>query len=239
MSFEAVDDIKSLTQSQVNKLTNAQLKNALMTMIQAERNSPSNAVLLEELKKLKKDIEDIKLVKQEVKQLNTRLDDAFKIIQQQQKFLESIDARERQKKLIITGIPEDDGGNDPEKIKALLDKAGYQENYEIENWDLKRLGEFNASRKRPILLVVENQERRNAILDKAKNLKGAGPPFSNIYIKKDIHPAVRKELGRLRRREKEERDKPENQGTNIKYDAKERVLLRDGVIIDRYTPNFF
>ena len=238
MSFEAVDDIKSLTQSQVNKLTNAQLKNALMTMIQAERNSPSNAVLLEELKKLKKDIEDIKLVKQEVKQLNTRLDDAFKIIQQQQKFLESIDARERQKKLIITGIPEDDGGNDPEKIKALLDKAGYQENYEIENWDLKRLGEFNASRKRPILLVVENQERRNAILDKAKNLKGAGPPFSNIYIKKDIHPAVRKELGRLRRREKEERDKPENQGTNIKYDAKERVLLRDGVIIDRYTPNF-
>ena len=98
---------------------------------------------------------------------------------------------------------------------------------------------MNASRKRPILLVVENQERRNAILDKAKNLKGAGPPFSNIYIKKDIHPAVRKELGRLRRREKEERDKPENQGTNIKYDAKERVLLRDGVIIDRYTPNFF
>lgn len=101
------------------------------------------------------------------------------------------------------------------------------------------MGQINPNRTRPILLVVESQERRNAILDKARNLKNEGPVFSRIYIKKDTHPAVRKELGRLRKREKEERDKPENQGVNIKYDNNERVLLRDGLIIDRYTPSFF
>ena len=103
----------------------------------------------------------------------------------------------------------------------------------------KSLGQASVSHSRPILVVVENQQRRQAILDKAKNLKGAEPLFSHIYIKKDIHPAVRKELVRLRKREKEERERPENQGTNIKFDPEQRVLLRDGVIIDRYAPSFF
>lgn len=108
----------------------------------------------------------------------------------------------------------------------------------MDDWDFKRLGQVTINRKRPILLVVESQQRRNAILDKARNLKTVGPPFSNAFIKQDIYPVVRKELGRLRRREKEEREKPEDQGTNIRYDATERVLLRDGVIIGRYAPSF-
>ena len=44
---------------------------------------------------------------------------------------------------------------------------------------------------------------------------------------------------RLRAREREEKEKPDNAGVNIVYDWKRRVLLRDGVIIDRYSPRFF
>ena len=72
----------------------------------------------------------------------------------------------------------------------------------------------------------------------AKNLKGKGGDFTCVFIKKDIHPASRKEMMRLRNREKEERQKPDNQGVDITYDWQNRVLLRDGVVIDRYFPNF-
>ena len=34
-------------------------------------------------------------------------------------------------------------------------------------------------------------------------------------------------------------NKAENTGANILYDAKNRVVTRDGVIIDRFTPKFF
>ena len=129
--------------------------------------------------------------------------------------------------------------DDREKIKTLLDKTGYTGELNLHDWELKRLGQVSANRSRPILLVVDSLQLRNAILEKAKHLKTAGPPFSSVYIKKDIHPAIRKELSRLRRREREEKDKPENAGTVIAYDSKARVLLRDGVVIDRYAPTFF
>ena len=45
-------------------------------------------------------------------------------------------------------------------------------------------------------------------------------------------------MTRLRNREKEEKEKPENAGVNIEYDWRNRVLLRDGEVIDRYFPNF-
>ena len=70
-------------------------------------------------------------------------------------------------------------------------------------------------------------------------MKEKREPFNKIYIKKDVHPAVRKENNRLRSREKEEKDKPENVGINFDYDWKNRALLRDGVEIDRYSPQFF
>ena len=63
--------------------------------------------------------------------------------------------------------------------------------------------------------------------------------YSRVYIKKDTHPVVRKEIGRLRQKERDEKNKAENTNVEIKYDAKNRVLTRDGIIIDRFTPTFF
>lgn len=87
-------------------------------------------------------------------------------------------------------------------------------------------------------MTLENQDQRNDILRVAKNLKERGGVFTRIYVKKDIHPATRRDMARLRTRENEERQKPDNQGVEITFDWRRRVLLRDGVVIDGYLPNF-
>ena len=53
------------------------------------------------------------------------------------------------------------------------------------------------------------------------------------------NPAVRKEQNRIRFVEREERQKPENQGRDVKYDFESRCLLVDGIVVDRFKPSFF
>ena len=107
------------------------------------------------------------------------------------------------------------------------------------SFSLKRLGKHSAPRKRPILVTFANRVDRQIILDKAKGLKHSTEELSKVYIKKDIHPAVRKEFHRLRMVEKEEKSKEQNRGKMIAYDHKRRVVTCDGEIIDSYKPSFF
>ena len=123
MPYDKVDDITGLTQSQANKLTNAQLKTALMTMVYSDCNNPSDAVLLEEIRDLYKDTDQINWVEQEVT-VHSQVGPTLNIIHQLQLFLESRFKRSS-KNLIITGIPQDVselGSNNQQKIKTLLDK---------------------------------------------------------------------------------------------------------------------
>ena len=103
-----------------------------------------------------------------------------------------------------------------------------------------RLGKsVQPGRKRPILVRVRNKVSRDAILEKTRVLKEAGDVYKNIYVKKDVHPAVRKEWNRLKDAERTEKEKPENQGVEIKLCAKERKLYRGNVVIDSWTPHPF
>ena len=45
-------------------------------------------------------------------------------------------------------------------------------------------------------------------------------------------------MNRLRIKERNEKLKPENYGAEIKYDREGRVLMKDGIIIDRFCPVF-
>ena len=74
-------------------------------------------------------------------------------------------------------------------------------------------------------------------MDKAKKLKDSQEPFKKIYIKKDSHPEVRKEWKRLR--DAEQYEKTNNIGSTIRLDFKQRVLLKDGVVIDKWRPHPF
>lgn len=240
--LEDAATVRSLAPTDIDKLKNPQLKLALATLIEDTRNEPSNAVLLQELRGVKQAVAEMALLKQKVNELSERLDDAYQVIHQQQLFLEFLDNKERRRNLIITGVSEaadELGDTDDTKIQKVLEVAGYTGAPDRASWTVRRLGRPNERNKRPIHIMVDDQSQRDNILRLAKNLKDARLPFSAIYIKKDVHPAVRKETARLRKREREEKEKAENVGVNIKYDWKDRVLLRDGVIIDRFAPRFF
>jgi hypothetical protein len=164
----------------------------------------------------------------------------YGIITQQQMFLESLDARDRGKNIVITGIEEtvnDLGGNDSEKVHSVLQEIGEQ--VDRDSFTTKRLGRNNDRNRRPLLVTLPSKNMRQNILEKAKLLKEKQDPYKKVYIKKDVHPAMRRELDRLRKREREEKANPNNHHKDIIYDHKQRVLTCDGQVIDRYNPTFF
>lgn len=241
--FDDAEIVRELGSNEINRMTNPQLKRALTALLNSERSEdPPNAVLLNELRSLREEIAEVKELKKEVQRLSEGLDNAFKIIHNQQLYLEALDNKERRCNLVITGLsedPDETGETDSEKVVKVLQTAGYAETMDPERWEMKRLGQVNDRRRRPLLIKVENQMKRDGLLRVARNLKESREPFSTVYMKKDTHPAVRKEYARLRKREQEEREKPVNAGATISYDRKNRVLLRDGVVIDKYSPQFF
>ena len=158
---------------------------------------------------------------------------------QHQRFLEQIDAQNSVCNVVIMAVPENDfdGENDEKaKIKKLFLKIESQETEIIE---FKRLGDKKDRHIRPILLKTRSREARDKLLEKAKSLSSKDDPYKSVYIKKDVHPLVRQEWKRLKDLEKSEKEKPENSGHTIILDSKNRTLLRDGQIIDRWQPNFF
>ena len=172
-------------------------------------------------------------------------DQLMQMVSQQQRFLEMIDAGKRACNLIIMGVPEDpstltsgeDSANsNEEKVKLVLKKTGHND---AEIQEITRLGKANAERARPTKVILKCPLKRKSILEDAKKLKDAGDVFKKIFVKKDIHPSVRKELYRLREAEKRESEKAENAGKQVKYDHATRTLSVDGMVIDRYMPIFF
>ena len=92
---------------------------------------------------------------------------------------------------------------------------------------------------RPIKITLSRASDRKQILTDAKKLENFQEPFSRIRMKKDTHPAIRKEFARLREIEHKEKDKPENQGKVVEYDHRRRAVLVDGQIVDSFQPVFF
>ena len=103
-----------------------------------------------------------------------------------------------------------------------------------------RLGELKegTNRPRPILVTLNNVSERTEILEHAKRLKGADERFSKIYLKKDLHPDVRKEWKRLRDALRTEKAKAGNVSAKIFLDYNQGVLKRDDTVIDRYKSPF-
>ena len=243
-NYEIIDNVRALSQNEVNKLSATQLKKALMTIITADKpDEPSNNDLLAELRIIQANVQEINKVKEEVKCLSDKLNSAFQIIHQQQLYLEAQDNRERRCNLVITGLSEvadNVGADDAEKLRTFLTKAKCPSTIDPAGYTVRRLGQPNPDRGgRPLHVICETQKQRDAIIATAKELKNAGTSFSRVYIKKDQHPVVRKEIGRLRKKAKDEAGLAENTGTIVVYDPKNRIVTRDGVIIDCFTPKFF
>ena len=197
------------------------------------------------LAKHETEINDLKNIEQRVVDLETvsndNFEDLYKSLEFMQRYCEGVDARMRGRNLIILGVGENDdnlGTDDIERVTKVLETTNAIPGEELGEIIVKRLGEEQRpGRARPLHITLESHEKQWKILKKAKDLKNT-TGFSDIYIKKDVHPAVRKELARLRKREREEKDNPSNHGVTIVYDWKTRTLKRDGVTIDRFNPSF-
>jgi len=149
------------------------------------------------------------------------------------------------------------GNDDREKVAAILkiilhdsqqtegvdDSAAYDPLTNIT--DLKRLGNSVEGKTRPLLVTFATKEHRNKTTDNARNLKNykstsddMNTIISKVYVKKDMHPAWRREKERLWKMVRDERRKPENEGARIEYNAQQRAVTRNGRVIDRFHPKF-
>ena len=161
---------------------------------------------------------------------------------QHQRFLEQIDSRLRETNVVIMGVPDGklklkDKSNDDEKCLLIFREI---QATGIRLVEVKRLGEEKADKTRPILVRLNSRIDRDSLIEKAKSLKDhAEAELKSIYIKKDIHPLVRKEWKRLKDAETALNNDPSKGESVIMLDPKKRVITKDGVVVDRWQPNFF
>ena len=106
-----------------------------------------------------------------------------------------MDRKERECNLVVLGVPEgaealDGATNDNDKVKKVWEAAGITCNIKSS----KPIGKPEI--RRPILVVVNSREDRDAALDKAKKLKDK-EVYKRIFVKRDTHPSVRAEWTRL------------------------------------------
>lgn len=173
-------------------------------------------------------------------EMQTQIDKQAQTILQQQRFLEELDRRERETKIVVLGVPEEgellqDAEADEDKLQKVW--STIEEPFRITSH--RRLGRRQGTRKRPILVTVETKDIRDGVIAKARKLKDAGEQFGRIFIKRDEHPSVRNEWKRLKAAEATEKERPENVGCNIRLDMRERRLYKDGIVIDKWNPQYF
>ena len=104
----------------------------------------------------------------------------------------------------------------------------------------RRIGQPDASKRRPILVEVASKSDRDSATEKGKELKThSSDIYKKIFIKKDQHPSVRQEWSRLHAVFKTEKERPCIGGLDIQFNFRERKIYRDGVVIDQWSMQNF
>jgi hypothetical protein len=158
-------------------------------------------------------------------------------LDQHQKYLEALENEKRAKNIIFLGIPEqkpNDRTTDEDKCSEVLITMGKQ----AKPVRVQRIGQVKARGNRPLRVELDSREDRDDILESSKTLKGT-PNFNKVFIKKDQHPMVVREVQRLKKVSRDESQKPENEGRKVEYDGRHRRVTIDGVVVDSFRPAFF
>ena len=92
---------------------------------------------------------------------------------------------------------------------------------------------------RPLLVITNSIIEAKVVLEYASKLKeSTKEEHRKVYIKKDLHPAIRREWKRLRDHAKQEREAPANVGCVIKVDYKKRAVTKDGEVVCKFVSPF-
>ena len=210
------------------------------------------AAVVEKLNEILREIKEMKekntRYDEEIKRLNSVINDQNKVLAAQQKFLETIDTDRRGQHLIVLGLAEnaapegnDEDGDeyDKEQFNLILQTIAVAPN-SVKVKCIERLGKLEEGvtnqRRRPIKVTFETRSMRDSVLRNASKLKDQGEhdPFKRVFLKRDVHPDIRKEEKRLYDVFKAERDKPQNADFEVVFDRKKRVVTVNGEEIDRF-----
>lgn len=259
---------RKISLTEVNAMNNKQLKATLKKMITDSDKTPDGdgdgdrdgsgagtgdgdqdgvqdlgKILLEILNEVKKMNAYRVQTDQQISELKDSNELLRKTLAQQQRFLEGLDADKRASNIIMLGVPEkdlvvdDQTAKDDEQKWAMIKSAIGCDG--INHSSIIRLGRPTQGSCRPLKIVLTRDQDRPTIIERAKDLLTANAALKDIKIKKDTHPAVRKEYARLHQVEKKEKDKPENVGRTVAYNHQQRAILVDGKIVDSFMPTFF
>ena len=79
-SLASIEDVRLLSATEITKLTNAQLKTALATIIagynsNGNADGPTNADIFKELQEIRKDLREVQRLREEVNAFKTQVDE--------------------------------------------------------------------------------------------------------------------------------------------------------------------
>lgn len=250
MSGKSLTDLRKLQRHQINKVNKEELIDAILSASNDEASAQSRQdekldLIVKELAGMRKMFESSERESvARIKEMTETIEKQSAVIMQHQLFLEQLDRTKRETNLVLFGVPDgqvalDGAFTEDDKIKKIFSVVDAEPGAVVRS--CRRLGrqEQGSSRPRPLLVRVDSRSVRDGVLERAVKLKDLQEPYKRIYIKKDSHPEVRKEWKRLKDAEEEEKKKPVNVGCNIRLDFKERVLYKDGIVIDRWRPHPF
>ena len=252
-----LSELQSLGRERLTSYTKAQLTDAILAADPGTTSAGDMSAILNQLKKMEekfdskqedtlhaiKDLkQDLRAVKVENQQLRADVDKLTGVIASQQRYLEIVDAKERARNLFIIGVSETErllnAETDAQKLKLIVKALGLKEE-ELSKLIIQCLGKARDDGKpRPVLVTMPDGQSRTSALKQAPSLKNADNNFAGIRVKKDVHPAIRREWARMFRSEEIEREKPENQGCKIEFDRRKRQILKDGEVIDTFQAHF-
>lgn len=244
-----LSELLSLNKRQLNDIRKEELVESLLSARTQDDAmhavSTQLAALMKEIAELKSAITSpdgvVGTLNKKVSDLQNQVEKQAETISRQQRYLEGLDRKERENNIVLLGVPDhleslDGATSDEAKVKKVLEMAGAGGSPRA----VRRLGASSGGqRRRPMLVTLASRDERDTVLDKAKRLKTCEDPYKTIYIKKDVHPSVRAEWRRLREAEQREKERPENIGCNIQFNARERRLYKDGMVIDQWTLQAF
>lgn len=253
--LSASEEVRRLSPVEIRRMNKDQLQFALRTLINETAEDTATGPTVVQMSRIESKLDDLlekwnkekDALNKQIHELRKDKERMAETLSQHQRMLESIEAERRAANVIMTGVPEEQLGDaitDFEKVKLVLSTIGQQA---VEVKSVERLGSRQQRQdqrpppggsrrlyRRPIKVVLKDSGNRKDVLDSARNLKTKGDAYKSIYIKKDVHPLVRKEFERLRDVAKRERDRPENEGKNVRYDYRERKVYVDDVVIDSF-----
>ena len=163
-----------------------------------------------------------------------------------QRFINKIDHDDRKANIVVTGLredaieaPPDDHGvvatlqNDEDKVKALIDSIAGNEHFDVENWQISRIGQVREGSTRAMKVTTTSTEERDKVLPLSSKLKSQPEPWSKIYIKKDLHPVYSKENQRIRKKRYDLQTQFISNNEQRKVEIVKGQLQVDGVTVDR------